>query len=113
MPFRRHPDITVTDLGNMLKKTPSACSQTVRRLRDKGWVEQQRDPENNRRWHLRLTDQGKKVHTLHQELNEDIRKLMSQLLSNYSLGELELYRQIEEQIYDIYRKDLERNKTSS
>ena len=35
-----HPGVTVTDLANMVRKTPSACSQLVRRLRDKGWVEQ-------------------------------------------------------------------------
>lgn len=32
-----HPGVTVTDLANMVRKTPSACSQLVRRLRDKGW----------------------------------------------------------------------------
>ena len=35
-----HPEITVTELAAILKKTPSACSQIVRKLRAKGWVEQ-------------------------------------------------------------------------
>ena len=35
-----HPEITVTELAAVLKKTPSACSQIVRKLRAKGWVEQ-------------------------------------------------------------------------
>ena len=34
-----HPEITVTELAAILKKTPSACSQSVRKLRAKGWVE--------------------------------------------------------------------------
>ena len=29
-----HPGVTVTDLANMVRKTPSACSQLVRKLRD-------------------------------------------------------------------------------
>lgn len=32
-----YPGITITDLGNILKKTPSACSQIVRKLKEKGW----------------------------------------------------------------------------
>ena len=39
----------------MVRKTPSACSQLVRRLRDKGWVEQVRNAANNRQVMLRLT----------------------------------------------------------
>ena len=50
-----HPGVTVTDLANMVRKTPSACSQLVRRLRDKGWVEQVRNAANNRQVMLRLT----------------------------------------------------------
>ena len=43
-----HPGVTITDLGNILRKTASACSQIVRKLREKGWVEQTRNRENNR-----------------------------------------------------------------
>lgn len=53
-----HPGVTVTDLANMVRKTPSACSQLVRRLRDKGWVEQVRNTANNRQVMLRLTPPG-------------------------------------------------------
>ena len=47
-----HPEITVTELAAILKKTPSACSQIVRKLRAKGWVEQVRNAENNRIYNL-------------------------------------------------------------
>ena len=53
-----HPEITVTELAAILKKTPSACSQIVRKLRAKGWVEQVRNAENNRIFNLYLTDSG-------------------------------------------------------
>ena len=46
------PGITVTELAAILKKTPSACSQLVRKLRAKGWVTQVRNEANNR---IRIT----------------------------------------------------------
>ena len=55
-----HPEITVTELAAILKKTPSACSQIVRKLRAKGWVEQVRNAENNRIFNLYLTDSGQR-----------------------------------------------------
>ena len=33
-----NPEITVTEIAAILKKTASACSQIVRKLRAKGWV---------------------------------------------------------------------------
>ena len=60
-----HPEITVTELAAILKKTPSACSQIVRKLRAKGWVEQVRNAENNRIYNLYLTESGKQVYQAH------------------------------------------------
>ena len=37
-----YPGITAADLAKVLRKTPSACSQTLRKLREKGLVEQLR-----------------------------------------------------------------------
>ena len=55
-----HSDITITELGSILKKTASACSQIVRKLKSKGLVEQVRNESNNRQLNLRLTEAGKK-----------------------------------------------------
>ena len=64
-----YPGITITDLGNILKKTPSACSQIVRKLKEKGWVEQTRNRDNNRQFNLKLTESGQKVYEDHLEFN--------------------------------------------
>ena len=66
-----HPGVTVTDLANMVRKTPSACSQLVRKLRDKGWVEQVRNAANNRQVMLRLTPAGEHVYRDHAAFDKD------------------------------------------
>ena len=43
-----HPEITVTEPGRHSEKDSQRCSQIVRKLRAKGWVEQVRNAENNR-----------------------------------------------------------------
>ena len=53
-----YPGITVTELAGILKKTPSACSQIVRKLSDKGLVEQKRNVKNKRSYNLCLTEEG-------------------------------------------------------
>lgn len=38
-----HPETTMTEVAEMLQKTPSACSQIIRKLKKKGIVEQVRN----------------------------------------------------------------------
>lgn len=76
-----HPEITVTELAAILKKTPSACSQIVRKLRAKGWVEQVRNAENNRIYNLYLTESGKQVYQAHTAFNQSCQEATFQLLS--------------------------------
>lgn len=34
----RIPGITAREIAEVFKKTPSACSQLIRKLREKGWI---------------------------------------------------------------------------
>jgi DNA-binding MarR family transcriptional regulator len=52
------PGITATELSNTLAVTRSAMSQTLARLRERGFVAQRPHPENRRRNELTLTDAG-------------------------------------------------------
>ena len=49
------PGITAVELSAILRKTPSACSQILRKLRQKGWIEQTRNADNNREYNLTLS----------------------------------------------------------
>ena len=86
-----HPGVTVTDLANMVRKTPSACSQLVRRLRDKGWVEQVRNTANNRQVMLRLTPAGEHVYRDHAAFDKQCQALTFRRLEGFTEAELAAY----------------------
>ena len=95
-----HPEITVTELAAILKKTPSACSQIVRKLRAKGWVEQVRNAENNRIYNLYLTESGK----------QSCQEATFQLLSNFSPEELEHHLMVQRKLNEAYQDDVRRSR---
>ena len=76
-----HPGITITVLGNILQKTPSACSQIVRKLREKGWVEQSRNKDNNRQYNLTLTESGMQIYWDHVHFTQNCQDIAFDLLS--------------------------------
>ena len=105
-----HPEITVTELAAILKKTPSACSQIVRKLRAKGWVEQVRNAENNRIYNLYLTESGKQVYQAHTAFNQSCQEATFQLLSNFSPEELEHHLMVQRKLNEAYQDDVRRSR---
>lgn len=105
-----HPEITVTELAAILKKTPSACSQIVRKLRAKGWVEQVRNAENNRIYNLSLTESGQAVYQEHTAFNRSCQEATFQLLSNFSLEELEHHLMVQQKLNRAYTTDVRNSK---
>lgn len=105
-----YPDITITDLANILRKTPSACSQIVRKLKEKGWVEQERNPENNRQFKLRLTESGMKVYKDHTEFNCKCMNLTFEKLREFGEDELEIYLRVQKQLNAAYVDDVRRSR---
>lgn len=63
-----HPGITAAELTDLFEKTASACSQLIRKLKAKGWVVQERNPDNSREYHLFLTDDGKTIFEKHRRV---------------------------------------------
>jgi DNA-binding MarR family transcriptional regulator len=109
----QHPDITITALGNILKKTPSACSQIVKKLREKGWVEQIRNQDNNRQYNLRLTESGQKVYQDHVDFNRECQKVTFEMLSAFSDEELKQHIAIQRCINQAYLGDVRRSRERS
>lgn len=106
----RYPDITITDLANLLRKSPSACSQIVRKLKDKGWVDQMRNEENNRQIKLRLTESGMVVYRDHDAFDQDCRERTFRRLAEFSDQELAVYVGIQRQINDAFQDDVRRSR---
>lgn len=63
----RHPDITVSDLLDILNITKQSLSRVLSQLMDEGYVEQRAGAQDRRQRLLRLTDKGR---TLEQDVND-------------------------------------------
>ena len=105
-----HPDITITDISNILRKTPSACSQIVRKLRAKGWVEQIRNEENNRVINLRLTEEGMTVFQDHDAFDQDCQEKTFMRLDAFTDEELAVALAVQQRINEAYQDDVRRSR---
>lgn len=105
-----HPEITVTELAAVLKKTPSACSQIVRKLRAKGWVTQVRNEENNRIFNLHLTESGQRVYQDHTAFNQSCQSATFRLLETFSTQELEHHLMVQRKLNEAYQEDVQHSK---
>lgn len=104
------PGITITDLAGIFKKTPSACSQIVRKLRDKGWVTQKRNAQNNRIYNLFLSEAGTSVYKEHLAFSDVCQKITFDLLDIFSPEELAHHIAVQKQINLAYQGDIQRSR---
>lgn len=105
-----HPGVTITDLGNILKKTVSACSQIVRKLRTKGFVEQTRNENNNRLYNLTLTEEGRKIYQDHQAFTQNCREATYRLLEEFTEEELKTHLRVQRRLNQAYDGDVKRSR---
>ena len=106
----QHPGITVTQLAEILKKTTSACSQIVRKLRAKGFVEQIRNPDNNRLYNLELTQTGAEVFLAHISFNQECQVKTFELLKDFTDEELMVHLRVQRKLNEAYQDDVKRSK---
>lgn len=105
-----HPGITITDLAGILKKTTSACSQLVRKMRNKGWIEQSRNENNNRQFNLKLTESGQKVYEDHAAFSKNCQDITFQLLDSFSNEDLKRHLAVQKALNEAYRGDVQRSR---
>ena len=106
----RKPDITTTELSEVLNKTASACSQIVKKLVEKNLVVQTRNQQNKRQYNLRLTCDGEDVYRGHIAFNEYCQSVLFGMLEEFSNEELETYLRIQDRINKAYEGDVQRSK---
>lgn len=106
-----NPGITITDLAQRLRKTTSACSQLVRRLREKDWIEQTRNARNNRQFNLKLTPAGEAVYNDHMAFCNDCQERAFSLLRQFSEEELAHHVAVQRALNEAYRGDIQRSRT--
>ncbi len=105
-----YPGITAADLAKVLRKTPSACSQTLRKLREKGLVEQLRNTANNRQYMLRLTESGQALYRDHSAFSADCQQRTFDRMAEFTEEELTLYLRVQKRINEAYADDVRRSR---
>ena len=106
----RRPGITVSALAAQLQKTPSACSQMVRRLREKGWVTQAKNARNNREQNLGLTAHGWVIFENHERFDRECYQRSCRRLADFTDAQLQTYLAVQARLNESFRQDVERSR---
>lgn len=103
----RHKSATISEIAASNGKTPSAYSQIIRKLKQKGWVEQVRNQHNNREYNLFLTEAGWRVFNDHHKFEQACYARAFQKLEIFTDEELELYCRVQQRLNEAFRLDVE------
>ena len=106
----QEPGITITELAVYFDKTRSACSQLMRRMKDKGWLYQERNTDNNREYNLYLTEEGQKIYNYHLKFEEACYRRTMRMLDSFTEEELEIYVRIQKKLNDSCKLDVEESR---
>lgn len=102
----QQPGISAAECARTLKKTLSACSQLIKKLRAKDWILQKRNDSNNRIYNLYLTESGKELFLKHQEFERSCYERTYHLLDAFSEEELQIYRRIQQKLNEGFALDV-------
>ncbi len=105
-----HPGITAVEIASMLKKTPSACSQLIRKLRKKEWMEQVRNEENNREYRLYLTESGWEIFKGHNRFEQACYRRSYGSLAEFSEKDFQTYIEIQKCLNKTFALDVEESR---
>ncbi|GLC82985.1 MarR family winged helix-turn-helix transcriptional regulator [Lacrimispora brassicae] len=109
----RNPGITITELSLIYYKSVSACSQLMRRMKNKGWIYQQRNQSNNREYKLYLTEEGKVIYHNHLKFEEACYQRACGMLDEFCEEQLKNYIAIQEQLNSAFLMDVEESRSIS
>ena len=70
----RNVDSNVTKLAESFYMTRGAISKITKKLIKKGVIESYQKPENKKEIYFRLTEQGKGIYKIHEELHKEFRE---------------------------------------
>lgn len=104
------PGITASELAAKLKKTTSACSQIVKKLRQKGWIEQTRNEKNNREYNLFLTDEGKKIFQDHEQFESRCYMRTYKELEEFDENDFRIYMAVQRKMNKSFVLDVEESR---
>lgn len=70
----KNADSNVTKLAESLYMTRGAISKITKKLIKKGVIESYQKPDNKKEIYFRLTEQGKKIYKIHEDLHKEFQE---------------------------------------
>jgi DNA-binding MarR family transcriptional regulator len=101
-----HPGITARELSDLIRKTPSFCSQNIKKLRAKGYIEQTKNKYNAREYLLQLTEKGREMYAEHRDFEQRCLRRTLGNLSGFSDDELRRFIDIQKKINETFALDV-------
>lgn len=107
------PGITAATLAQQGEKSNSAYSQLTKKLKDKGWVRQERSEKNNREYRLYLTEEGNRIYLGHQRFEAFCYQRTFEMLDKFSVEELQTFVDVQAQLNKAFQIDVEESRTTT
>lgn len=102
-----NPGISAAECARKLRKTLSACSQLIKKLKKKEWIYQVRNELNNRVYNLYLTDEGKTIYLNHKKFEERCYRRTYRLLKDCSEEDFKTFIRVHKLINTGFHQDVE------
>ncbi|WP_028563442.1 MarR family transcriptional regulator [Paenibacillus pinihumi] len=72
--IEKNEDSNVTKLAESFYMTSGAISKLTKKLMQKGLIESYQKPDNKKEIYFRLTDQGRDIYNIHEELHQEFQE---------------------------------------
>jgi len=105
-----HPGITSRELSDLIRKTPSFCSQNIKKLKAKGYIEQIKNKYNAREYFLQLTEKGKAMYTEHRTFEQRCLERTLGNIKEFSDDELRNFIEIQKKINETFTLDVDESR---
>ena len=93
--------LNMTQLAQQTNRTKGAISQMVEKLRKKGLLVKEKNPQNNSEIFLRLTDLGREACQYHRDMERNIYRLYLDGLEDFGQEDFERYRRLLQRLKQI------------
>ncbi|MCI2062215.1 MAG: MarR family winged helix-turn-helix transcriptional regulator [Eubacteriaceae bacterium] len=105
-----HPGITARELSDLIRKTPSFCSQNIRKLKKKDCIAQIRNEQNAREYFLELTEKGRGIYRDHKKFEDACLMRTLENLQAFSDEDIGKFIEMQEKINASFREDVAESK---
>lgn len=106
------PGISAYRCSKILNKTSSASSQIIKKLKNKGWVIQKLNQDNNRKYNLYLTEEGKVIYENHRNFEQRCYQRSYDLLKDFNDEDFRKFIEIQKVINNGFVLDIEDGKVN-